>query len=101
MFEYPRPLSTCCEQSQLDESLKKQADIHLALDVAKEEAEKQKEDSRKARVAWELEREAMKQEISELRANMKHNCEILKKIEGNHKVHTAYAIRCLAHFYLF
>ncbi|KAK5912310.1 hypothetical protein CesoFtcFv8_002199 [Champsocephalus esox] len=72
-------------QSQLDESLKKQADIHLALDVAKEEAEKQKEDSRKARVAWELEREAMKQEISELRANMKHNCEILKKIEGNHK----------------
>ncbi|XP_034085341.1 calcium-binding and coiled-coil domain-containing protein 1b [Gymnodraco acuticeps] len=72
-------------QSQLDESLKKQADIHLALDWAKEEAEKQKEDSRKARVAWELEREAMKQEISELRANMKHNCEILKKIEGNHK----------------
>ncbi|KAF3856483.1 hypothetical protein F7725_017206, partial [Dissostichus mawsoni] len=72
-------------QSQLDESLKKQAYIHLALDVAKEEAEKQKEDSRKARVAWELEREAMKQEISELRANMKHNCEILKKIEGNHK----------------
>ncbi|KAI4826421.1 hypothetical protein KUCAC02_029869 [Chaenocephalus aceratus] len=81
----PRPSAAQLLQSQLDESLKKQADIHLALDVAKEEAEKQKEDSRKARVAWELEREAMKQEISELRANMKHNCEILKKIEGNHK----------------
>ncbi|XP_063766624.1 calcium-binding and coiled-coil domain-containing protein 1b isoform X2 [Eleginops maclovinus] len=71
-------------QSQLDESLKKQADINRSLDVAKEEAEKQKEDNRKARVAWELEREAMKKEISELRANMKHNCEILKNIEGNH-----------------
>ncbi|XP_029287060.1 calcium-binding and coiled-coil domain-containing protein 1-like isoform X1 [Cottoperca gobio] len=72
-------------QCRLEECLKKQADIQQALDLAKEETEKEKESSRKAKVEWELEREAMKEEISELRDNVRLNCEILKKVEGKHK----------------
>ncbi|XP_059185792.1 calcium-binding and coiled-coil domain-containing protein 1-like [Centropristis striata] len=72
-------------QSRLEESLKKQADIQQALDMAKEEMEKEKENSRKAKEEWEDEREAMKEEISELRDNLKHNFETLKKMEGKHK----------------
>uniref|UniRef100_UPI0037E728A5 calcium-binding and coiled-coil domain-containing protein 1-like n=1 Tax=Semicossyphus pulcher TaxID=241346 RepID=UPI0037E728A5 len=72
-------------QSQLDECLKKQADIQHALEVAKEETEHEKENSKIARMEWELEREAMKEEISELRDNLRHNSDTLKKIEGKHK----------------
>ncbi|XP_068576260.1 calcium-binding and coiled-coil domain-containing protein 1b [Cebidichthys violaceus] len=72
-------------QSQLEECLKKQANIQQALDEAKEETENEKKNSNKARVEWEREREAMNEELSELRDNLRLNCEMLKKMEGKHK----------------
>ncbi|XP_039971920.1 calcium-binding and coiled-coil domain-containing protein 1-like [Xiphias gladius] len=72
-------------QSRLEECLKKQADLQQALDLAKKDTEDEKESSEKARMEWESEREAMKEEISELRDNLKHNCDMLKKMEGKHQ----------------
>lgn len=91
----PTPLSTCCDQSRLEECFKKQAHIQQALDVTKKETENEKENSRKAQMEWQCEREAMKEEISELRDNLRHNCEMLKKIEGKHKVQTGHPTRFL------
>lgn len=54
--------------------------------MAKEETENEKEKSRKARTEWDREREAMKEEISELRDNLRHSSEMLMKMEGKHKV---------------
>ncbi|XP_044078791.1 calcium-binding and coiled-coil domain-containing protein 1-like isoform X2 [Siniperca chuatsi] len=82
-------------QSQLEECLKKQADIQQALDMTKKETENEKKNSKKARMEWEREREAMKEEISELRDNLRHNCEMLKKMDGKHKVQTGHATRFL------
>ncbi|XP_040889904.1 calcium-binding and coiled-coil domain-containing protein 1-like [Toxotes jaculatrix] len=72
-------------QSQLEECLKKQANLERAVDVAKKETENEKENRKKARMEWESEREAMKGEISELRHSLRHNCDLLKKMEGKHK----------------
>ncbi|KAM7401969.1 hypothetical protein PAMP_017246 [Pampus punctatissimus] len=71
-------------QSQLEECLKKQAELQQTLDVAKKEAQDEKENSKKAKMGWECEREAMKEEISELRENLRFQCEMLKKIKGKH-----------------
>lgn len=78
----------CCPQSRLEECLKKQGGLQQALDVAKKEMENEKENSRKARSEWEYEREAMKEEIMELRGNLRHSREMLKTIEVKHEVHT-------------
>lgn len=78
--------------------MKKQEEIQQALEVTKEETEKEKEKSEKARMEWERERGAMKEEISELRDNMRENCEMLRKMEGNHKVHAGHATSCLGLF---
>ncbi|CAJ1051146.1 calcium-binding and coiled-coil domain-containing protein 1b [Xyrichtys novacula] len=72
-------------QSQLDECLKRQADIQQALQEAKEEAENEREHNKIAKMEWELEREAMKGEITELRDNLRYNSDTLKKMEGKHK----------------
>ncbi|KAL7407589.1 hypothetical protein ABVT39_010589 [Epinephelus coioides] len=72
-------------QSRLEECLKKQVDIQQALDVAKKEVVNEKENSRKARLEWERESEAMKEEISELRDNLRNSCEMLTRMEGKHK----------------
>ncbi|XP_073325033.1 calcium-binding and coiled-coil domain-containing protein 1b [Pagrus major] len=72
-------------QSQLEECLKKQAEIQQALDLTKKETENEKESCETSRVEWEREREAMKEEISELRHNMRQNYETMKKMEGKHK----------------
>lgn len=66
-------------------------DIQQALDVAKKEVVNEKENSRKARMEWEREREAMKEEISELRDNLRNSCEMLTRMEGKHKVQTVHA----------
>ncbi|KAF7663973.1 hypothetical protein LDENG_00195240 [Lucifuga dentata] len=71
-------------QSRLDECLKSQADLQQALDQAKKETETEKENSKTAKMSWEREREALKEEISELRYNLKHNCEMMKRMEGKH-----------------
>ncbi|KAM7422398.1 hypothetical protein PAMA_010445 [Pampus argenteus] len=71
-------------QSQLEECLKKQAELQQALDVSKKEAQDEKENRKKAKMEWEHEREAMKEEISELRENLRSQCEMLKKIKGKH-----------------
>lgn len=42
----------------------------------------------------------MKEEISELRDNMRENCETLKKMEGKHKVRRGHATRFLFPRYL-
>ncbi|GAA6215695.1 calcium-binding and coiled-coil domain-containing protein 1-like [Lates japonicus] len=72
-------------QSRLEECFKKQVDLQQALNVAKKETENERENSKKARMEWEREREAMKEEISELRDNLRHNYDLLKKMEGKHK----------------
>ncbi|KAL6111590.1 uncharacterized protein ACO6RY_08536 [Pungitius sinensis] len=82
-------------QSQLEECLKKQANLLQALDEAKEEKENEKKNSNKAREEWERHREAMKEELSQLTDNMRLNCEMLKKMEGKHNVEGGPASRCL------
>ncbi|XP_075880685.1 calcium-binding and coiled-coil domain-containing protein 1-like isoform X2 [Nelusetta ayraudi] len=72
-------------QRRLEECLQKQEEIQLALDVTKEDTEKEKKENQKERRDWEQEREAMKEEISELRENMRENSEALRKMEGKHK----------------
>ncbi|KAM9361864.1 calcium-binding and coiled-coil domain-containing protein 1-like [Symphorus nematophorus] len=72
-------------QSRLEECLKKQADIQQALDETKKDRENEKENSEKAKMEWQCERDAMREEISELRDNMRQNYETLKKVEGKHK----------------
>ncbi|XP_051270642.1 calcium-binding and coiled-coil domain-containing protein 1b isoform X2 [Dicentrarchus labrax] len=72
-------------QSRLEECLKRQAEIQQALDMTKKETENEKESSENARKEWGREREAMKEEISELRNNIRQNYEMLKKMEGKHK----------------
>lgn len=80
-------MQMCCAQSRLEECLKQQETIQLALGVTKKETEKEKKRNERERREWQQEREAMKEEISELRGNMKENCETLRKMEGKHKVH--------------
>ncbi|XP_037535540.1 calcium-binding and coiled-coil domain-containing protein 1 [Nematolebias whitei] len=72
-------------QSRLEESLKRQADLQRALERTKEEAERGKESSKRARIEWESERDAMKEEITELRDNLRHSCKLLKTLEGKHQ----------------
>lgn len=74
------------KQRRLEECLKKQEEIQKALDVTRKETEKEKERSERARLDWEREREAMKEEISKLRDSMRENNEMLKKVQGKHKV---------------
>lgn len=88
-------LSPCWAQSQLEECLKKQANLQQALDEAKEENENEKKNSDKAKEEWERHREAMKEELSELTDNMRLNCEMLKKMEGKRNVQGGPASRCL------
>lgn len=73
-------------QRRLEECLQKQEAIQLALDVTKEDTAKEKQKNERDRKEWEQEREAMKEEISELRGNMRENYEALRKMEGKHKV---------------
>ncbi|KAK9529161.1 hypothetical protein VZT92_013274 [Zoarces viviparus] len=82
-------------QSQLEECLKKQANIQQALAEAKEETENEKRNGNNARGEWEREREAMNEELSELRDNLRLNCEMVKKMEGKHKVQAGHASGCL------
>ncbi|XP_047203536.1 calcium-binding and coiled-coil domain-containing protein 1-like [Girardinichthys multiradiatus] len=72
-------------QSRLEHSLKKQAALQRVLDEAKEEVEIVKETSKTERFEWEREREAMKEEITELRDNLRQSCEMLKRLEEKHK----------------
>ncbi|XP_074547005.1 calcium-binding and coiled-coil domain-containing protein 1-like isoform X2 [Halichoeres trimaculatus] len=72
-------------QSQLDECLKKQADLLQVLDDTKKKREEEKENNKISRMEWELEREAMRGEITELRDNLIHSSDALKKVEGKHK----------------
>lgn len=81
-------MQTCCVQRRLEECLKQQEEIQLALDVTKKETEKAEKRNERERREWEQERETMKEEISELRGNMRENCETLRKMEGKHKVHS-------------
>lgn len=68
----------------------KQEEIQLALDVTKEDTQKERQKNEREQKEWEQEREAMKEEISELRENMRENCEALRKMEGKHKVQTCF-----------
>ncbi|XP_036067765.1 calcium-binding and coiled-coil domain-containing protein 1 isoform X1 [Oryzias melastigma] len=69
-------------QSRLEECLKKQTGLQRALDVARKETENEKQVNKRARSEWEREREAMKEKISELRDNLRHSCEMLRRMEG-------------------
>ncbi|XP_067360399.1 calcium-binding and coiled-coil domain-containing protein 1b isoform X1 [Channa argus] len=72
-------------QSRLEECLKKQMHLQQALDMSTKEIENEKDKSRKARMEWDSEREAMKEEIAELRDNLRHTCEMLNHMEGIHQ----------------
>lgn len=60
--------------------------MQQALDVMKRGMEKEKENNQRAKKEWEQEREAMREVISELRDSMREKYEMLKKMEGKHKV---------------
>lgn len=83
---FNHPFTQCCGQSRLEECLKRQEEVQRALDVTKEEVEKEKENGRRAREEWERERDAMRDVITKLRDAMRENCEKLKKVEGKHEV---------------
>ncbi|XP_034545050.1 calcium-binding and coiled-coil domain-containing protein 1b [Notolabrus celidotus] len=72
-------------QSQLDKCLKKQAGLQQALDEAKKMVDNQRESCKISKIEWELEKEAMRSEITELRDNLRYNSDSLKQIEGKHK----------------
>ncbi|KAM9759373.1 calcium-binding and coiled-coil domain-containing protein 1-like isoform 2-T3 [Menidia menidia] len=72
-------------QSRLEECLKKQGDLQRALDVARKKIEDEKEMSKAARMQWERERDATKEEITELRDNLRHSCKMLQRMEETHK----------------
>lgn len=72
-------------QSQLEECLKEQAELQQTLDAARKEADDEKEYNKKEKMEWECERDAMKEEISELRQNLRLQCDMLKNIKGKHK----------------
>ncbi|CAK6955702.1 calcium-binding and coiled-coil domain-containing protein 1b [Scomber scombrus] len=72
-------------QSRLEECLKEQAELQQAVDVAKKEAENERENCKKAKMEWEWEREAIKEEFSELTQNLRHQCEMFNKIKGKHE----------------
>ncbi|XP_053171474.1 calcium-binding and coiled-coil domain-containing protein 1b [Scomber japonicus] len=72
-------------QSRLEDCLKEQAELQQAVNVAKNEAEKERENCKKAKMEWEWEREAMKEEFSELRQNLRLQCEMLNNIKGKHE----------------
>ncbi|XP_008408282.1 calcium-binding and coiled-coil domain-containing protein 1-like isoform X2 [Poecilia reticulata] len=71
-------------QSRLEQSLKKQVGFQRALDEAKKEVEAEKNTSKRARLEWETERQVMKEEITELRDNLRQSCEMLKRLEEKH-----------------
>lgn len=66
--------------------------MQRALDEAKKEVETDKETSKRARLEWETERQAMKEEISELRGNLRQSCEMLKRLEEKHTVRRAWTL---------
>ncbi|KAG7218457.1 hypothetical protein INR49_020364 [Caranx melampygus] len=72
-------------QSRLEDSLKKQVELQQAVNEAQEETEREKEKSRKEKMEWESERRAVAAEISELQENLRHKCDMLKRMEGKHK----------------
>lgn len=74
------------EQSRLEESLKKQLELQQAVNKVQEETERAKEKSSKEKMEWESERRAMAAEISELQENLRHKSDMLRKMEGKHKV---------------
>lgn len=93
MFEYHHikrisvsTLQMFRKQRRLEECLKKQEEIQKVLDVTRKETEKEKERSERVRLEWERERDAMKEEISKLSDSMRENNEMLKKVQGKHKV---------------
>lgn len=54
--------------------------------MARKETENEKEVDKRARSDWEKEREAMKEKITELRDNLRHSCEMLRRMEGKQQV---------------
>lgn len=66
--------------------------MQRALDMTREEVEKEKERSKKVRKEWEQEREAMREVISGLRDNMREKYERLKKMEEKQKVSTGHLV---------
>ncbi|XP_041834244.1 calcium-binding and coiled-coil domain-containing protein 1-like isoform X2 [Melanotaenia boesemani] len=72
-------------QTQLEKCLEKQADLQQAFDVAKKNIENEKEIIQIERIEWKMERDAMKEEIIELRENLRHSCEMMKRLEEKHK----------------
>lgn len=60
--------------------------MQQAVDVMKKGMEKEKENNQRVKKEWEQEREAMKEVISELRDSVREKYEMLKKMEGKHKV---------------
>lgn len=66
--------------------------MQRALDMTREEVEREKERSKKVKKEWEREREAMREVISGLRDNMRDKYESLKKMEGKQNVSTGHLL---------
>ncbi|XP_054639806.1 calcium-binding and coiled-coil domain-containing protein 1b isoform X3 [Dunckerocampus dactyliophorus] len=71
-------------QSQLEESWREKEELQQAVEEAKQQIEEERRNSRKVKEEWESEREAMKEQISELLENLNHKCDALKTVEGKH-----------------
>ncbi|KAM9799731.1 calcium-binding and coiled-coil domain-containing protein 1-like [Syngnathus typhle] len=72
-------------QSELDKCLKEKAELWQAVQEAKQEIEEERRSNVKAKVEWESERDALKEELDQLNQNLTHKCDALKKVEGENK----------------
>ncbi|XP_068508475.1 calcium-binding and coiled-coil domain-containing protein 1b isoform X2 [Syngnathus scovelli] len=72
-------------QSELDKCLREKAELQQAVQEAKREIEEERRSNIKAKVEWESERDALKEELDQLCQNLTHKCDVLKKVEGENK----------------
>ncbi|CAB1315118.1 unnamed protein product [Coregonus sp. 'balchen'] len=72
-------------QTRLEECLREQANSKQAREEAEREKEREEERSKRLKEEWERERRGMKEEISELRDNLRRSCDRMEKVEGKQK----------------
>ncbi|KAM9341960.1 calcium-binding and coiled-coil domain-containing protein 1 [Pholidichthys leucotaenia] len=72
-------------QSRLQECLRERAELLHAQDAANRQREKEKEDYKRAKVAWERSRKDLERDIARLQAELKQILEKIEKMEQKQK----------------
>ncbi|XP_077460101.1 calcium-binding and coiled-coil domain-containing protein 1-like isoform X1 [Stigmatopora argus] len=72
-------------QHRLEECLREKAQLKRAVDEAKQEIEEEKRSNANAKEDWDRQKEALVEEVEDLRQILRHKCDALKTAEGKHK----------------